>query len=109
MQSFKLTLAYDGTDFAGFQRQSNARSVQQVLRGELEGASWRSAPDLRGTATRRRHRRRMAELTAAGVAAATLATLAVVVPQDSSPVHVAAGLRATSAQGRRCVGAGSAR
>jgi tRNA pseudouridine38-40 synthase len=31
MQAFKLTLAYDGTDFAGFQRQSNARSVQQVL------------------------------------------------------------------------------
>lgn len=28
---FKLTIAYDGTDFAGFQRQSNARSVQQVL------------------------------------------------------------------------------
>jgi len=35
MQSFKLTLAYDGTDFAGFQRQSNARSVQQVLEEAL--------------------------------------------------------------------------
>ena len=35
MQAFKLTLAYDGTDFAGFQRQSNARSVQQVLEEAL--------------------------------------------------------------------------
>src|SRR3954463_12219975 len=36
MQAFKLTLAYDGTDFAGFQRQSNARSVQQVLEEALK-------------------------------------------------------------------------
>lgn len=34
MRTFKLTLSYDGTDFSGFQRQSNARSVQ----GELETA-----------------------------------------------------------------------
>ena len=32
---FKLTIAYDGTDFAGFQRQANARSVQQVLEEAL--------------------------------------------------------------------------
>lgn len=31
MRSFKLTLAYDGTNYAGWQRQSNAMSVQQVL------------------------------------------------------------------------------
>jgi tRNA pseudouridine38-40 synthase len=40
MQVFKVTLAYDGTDYAGFQRQSNARSVQQVLEdalGPIEG------------------------------------------------------------------------
>jgi tRNA pseudouridine38-40 synthase len=34
MRVFKVTLSYDGTDFAGFQSQSNARSVQ----GELEAA-----------------------------------------------------------------------
>ena len=34
MRTFKLTLSYDGTNFSGFQRQSNARSVQ----GELETA-----------------------------------------------------------------------
>jgi tRNA pseudouridine38-40 synthase len=41
MPTFKVTVAYDGTDFAGFQRQSNARSVQQVLEEALapiEGA-----------------------------------------------------------------------
>jgi tRNA pseudouridine38-40 synthase len=35
MRVFKVTLAYDGTDFAGFQRQSNARSVQQALEEAL--------------------------------------------------------------------------
>jgi tRNA pseudouridine38-40 synthase len=34
-RTFKVVLAYDGTDFAGFQRQSNARSVQQVLEEAL--------------------------------------------------------------------------
>lgn len=34
MRSFKLTLAYDGTDFAGWQRQPDRRTVQ----GELERA-----------------------------------------------------------------------
>src|SRR5436853_1464445 len=34
-RTFKATLSYDGTDFAGFQRQSNARSVQQVLEEAL--------------------------------------------------------------------------
>ncbi len=34
MRVFKITLSYDGTDFSGFQRQSNARSVQ----GDLEAA-----------------------------------------------------------------------
>lgn len=34
-RTFKVTLSYDGTDFAGFQRQSNARSVQQVLEEAL--------------------------------------------------------------------------
>jgi tRNA pseudouridine(38-40) synthase len=35
MRTIKLTLSYDGTDFSGFQRQSNARSVQQVLEEAL--------------------------------------------------------------------------
>jgi tRNA pseudouridine38-40 synthase len=34
-RTFQVTLSYDGTDFAGFQRQSNARSVQQVLEEAL--------------------------------------------------------------------------
>jgi tRNA pseudouridine38-40 synthase len=35
MRTLKVVLSYDGTDFAGFQRQSNARSVQQVLEEAL--------------------------------------------------------------------------
>jgi tRNA pseudouridine38-40 synthase len=35
MRTFKVVLSYDGTDFAGFQRQSNARSVQQVVEEAL--------------------------------------------------------------------------
>ena len=31
MRTFKVTLSYDGTDFSGFQRQANARSVQADL------------------------------------------------------------------------------
>lgn len=31
MRTFKLTLAYDGTAYAGWQRQTNALSVQQVV------------------------------------------------------------------------------
>ncbi len=34
-RTFKVVLAYDGTDFSGFQRQSNARSVQQALEEAL--------------------------------------------------------------------------
>ena len=35
MRTFKLTLSYDGTDFSGFQRQANARSVQAELEAAL--------------------------------------------------------------------------
>lgn len=35
MRTFKITLSYDGTDFSGFQRQANARSVQAELEGAL--------------------------------------------------------------------------
>ena len=31
MRTFRVTLSYDGTDFSGFQRQANARSVQAEL------------------------------------------------------------------------------
>ncbi len=36
MRTFKVTLCYDGTDFSGFQRQANARSVQEELEAALE-------------------------------------------------------------------------
>ena len=36
MRFIKLIVAYDGTDFSGFQRQANARSVQQELESALE-------------------------------------------------------------------------
>jgi tRNA pseudouridine38-40 synthase len=35
MRTFKVTLSYDGSDFSGFQRQSNARSVQAELEAAL--------------------------------------------------------------------------
>ena len=35
MRTFKVTVSYDGTDFSGFQRQANARSVQAELEGAL--------------------------------------------------------------------------
>ena len=35
MRIFKLTLSYDGTEFSGFQRQANARSVQAELEAAL--------------------------------------------------------------------------
>jgi tRNA pseudouridine38-40 synthase len=41
MNSFKLTLAYDGTDFVGWQRQASGRSVQALLEealSQIEGA-----------------------------------------------------------------------
>jgi tRNA pseudouridine38-40 synthase len=41
MRTFKVTIAYDGTDFGGWQRQSNARSVQAEIEDALapiEGA-----------------------------------------------------------------------
>ena len=35
MRTFKLTLAYDGTDFAGWQSQANGRTVQDALEATL--------------------------------------------------------------------------
>jgi len=36
LRTIKLLVSYDGTDFSGFQRQANARSVQQELESALE-------------------------------------------------------------------------
>ena len=41
MRNIKLLLSYDGTDFSGWQRQPDRRTVQQVLEeaiGQLTGA-----------------------------------------------------------------------
>src|SRR5829696_540259 len=35
MRTYKLIISYDGTDFSGFQRQSNARSVQADIETAL--------------------------------------------------------------------------
>ncbi|HKY20982.1 MAG TPA: tRNA pseudouridine(38-40) synthase TruA [Vicinamibacterales bacterium] len=35
MRTFKIVVSYDGTDFSGFQRQSNARSVQAEIEAAL--------------------------------------------------------------------------
>jgi tRNA pseudouridine38-40 synthase len=35
MNNFKLTIEYDGTDFVGWQRQPNGRSVQEILERTL--------------------------------------------------------------------------
>jgi tRNA pseudouridine38-40 synthase len=35
MRVFKITISYDGTDFSGFQRQANARSVQEEVEAAL--------------------------------------------------------------------------
>jgi len=40
MEHYKLTLAYDGTDFAGFQRQGSKRTVQQTLEQALRKIGW---------------------------------------------------------------------
>jgi tRNA pseudouridine38-40 synthase len=40
MRTFKVTVSYDGTDFSGFQRQANARSVQaeiEIALAAIEG------------------------------------------------------------------------
>src|SRR6185369_9398362 len=37
MQTFRLTMAYDGTDFAGWQWQPNTRTIQNELETALEG------------------------------------------------------------------------
>lgn len=35
MRTLRLTCAYDGTDYAGFQRQANGRSIQELLEAAL--------------------------------------------------------------------------
>jgi tRNA pseudouridine38-40 synthase len=35
-RTLKLTIAYDGTNYAGWQRQANATSIQQVLEDEID-------------------------------------------------------------------------
>jgi tRNA pseudouridine38-40 synthase len=40
MAPYQLTIAYDGTDFCGFQRQKNRRSVQQEIENSLRNMGW---------------------------------------------------------------------
>ena len=41
MALYKLILAYDGTDFSGFQRQGKTRTVQGVLEDTLKELGWK--------------------------------------------------------------------
>lgn len=41
MARYKITLAYDGTDFQGFQKQGKARTVQGVFEAALKKLGWR--------------------------------------------------------------------
>ena len=54
MTSFKLTLAYDGTGFVGWQRQANGVSIQALHRGRAA----RARRPRRSRCGRRAHRRR---------------------------------------------------
>ncbi len=40
MVRYQVILAYDGTQFRGFQRQANARTVQDVVEQALQGLNW---------------------------------------------------------------------
>jgi tRNA pseudouridine38-40 synthase len=40
MARYQVTLAYDGTDFAGYQRQARARTVQQEVERALRQLNW---------------------------------------------------------------------
>ena len=40
MAPYKITIAYDGTDFFGFQRQSSERTVQLELENALQALGW---------------------------------------------------------------------
>jgi tRNA pseudouridine38-40 synthase len=40
MEHYQLTLAYDGTDFLGFQRQGKKRTVQLVIEDALKSLGW---------------------------------------------------------------------
>ena len=40
MARYQLRLAYDGTEFFGFQRQGNTRTVQSVFEGALRELGW---------------------------------------------------------------------
>src|SRR5258705_13350741 len=43
MPTFKITVAYDGTDFVGWQRQANGVSIQGLLEGALADLDQRPA------------------------------------------------------------------
>jgi tRNA pseudouridine38-40 synthase len=43
MARYKVILAYDGTEFQGFQRQLNARSVQESVESALRSIGWHEA------------------------------------------------------------------
>ena len=57
MRNIQLTLAYDGTDFHGWQRQTGLRTVQQVLEDGLKQLTGATHLDDRVQSNRRRRPR----------------------------------------------------
>ncbi len=70
MARYQVILAYDGTDFQGFQRQANARTVQGVVETALTPAKLAGTGDPLGRAHRYRcARRRTGDRVRSGLAA----------------------------------------
>jgi len=46
MAHYQITLAYDGTDFQGFQRQGKARTVQAEFEVALRHLNWQEEQSL---------------------------------------------------------------